>query len=379
MDLRETAEQQQLRQELRDDFAELLPPEGQALDDARAVRSPPPRLPQMGADGWLGVGWPVEYGGQGRPLEDQFVFFDEVQRAGAPFPFVTVNTVGPTLMQYGSEEQKDTYLPGILNGEINFAIGYTEPEAGTDLATLRTRAVRDGDEWVIDGNKMFTSGADRADFVWLACRTDPEAPKHKGISIILVPTSPRVLRHPDPHGRRDGHHRHLLRRHPGAGRQRRRRGERRLAADHQPAQPRAGRAGRPRRPGDVALGAGARLGQGHRHDRPAVGAAGPGPMPRPARGHAAAQLEDGGGGRGGHPPAAERRPAKVYGTESQVEVYRAARVLGPRARSAPAHRAPCSAASSNGGPAGSTPSAAGSTRSSATSWPTRFGTTRSAR
>jgi alkylation response protein AidB-like acyl-CoA dehydrogenase len=142
----------------------------------------------MGADGWLGIGWPEEYGGQGRPATDQFIFYDEVQRAGAPVPFVTLNTVGPTLMRYGSEEQKAELLPRILAGEVNFAIGYTEPEAGTDLASLRTRAVRDGDEYVINGNKVFTSGANDADFIWLACRTDPEAPKHKGISLILVPT-----------------------------------------------------------------------------------------------------------------------------------------------------------------------------------------------
>ncbi len=143
----------------------------------------------MGRDGWLGIGWPKEYGGQGRGVLDQFVFFDEVQRAGAPFPFVTINTVGPTLMTYGSDEHKRDYLPGILNGDVNFAIGYTEPEAGTDLASLRTKAVRDGEEWVINGNKVFTSGANQADYIWLACRTDPDAKKHKGISMIIVPTA----------------------------------------------------------------------------------------------------------------------------------------------------------------------------------------------
>jgi len=143
----------------------------------------------MGKDGWLGIGWPKEYGGQGRPATDQFIFFNEVQRARAPFPFVTLNTVGPMLMRYGTEEQKDYFLSGILQGEINCAIGYTEPGSGTDLASLRTKAVRDGDEWVIDGNKIFTSGADQADYIWLAARTDPDAPKHKGISIFLVPTS----------------------------------------------------------------------------------------------------------------------------------------------------------------------------------------------
>ena len=190
MDLRETPAQLQLRKELRAYFAGLLPEderrrvgeEGVGGDRFREVVS------MLGRDGWLGVGWPQEYGGQGRSIEEQYVFFDEVQRAGLPFPFVTVNTVGPTLMEYGTEEQKRAYLPGILNGDIVFAIGYTEPDAGTDLASLKTKAVRDGDELVIDGQKIFTSGANTADHVWLAARTDPEAPKHKGISIVIVPT-----------------------------------------------------------------------------------------------------------------------------------------------------------------------------------------------
>ena len=191
MYLEETQEQRALRAELRAYFARLVTPETRrALDEegegGEVFRSV---VRQMGADGWLGIGWPTEYGGQGRPATDQFIFFTEVQRARVPFPFVTLNTVGPTLMRYGSDEQKAFFLPGILAGEINCAIGYTEPGAGTDLASLRTRAVRDGDEWVIDGNKIFTSGADQADYVWLATRTDPEAPKHKGISIFMVPTS----------------------------------------------------------------------------------------------------------------------------------------------------------------------------------------------
>jgi alkylation response protein AidB-like acyl-CoA dehydrogenase len=191
MDLRETTAQRRLRTELREYFAGLLPEserrrtgeEGVGGDRFREV------VRRLGADGWLGIGWPVEYGGQGRSVEEQYVFFDEVQRAGLPFPFVTVNTVGPTLMSHGSDEQKKRYLPGILSGDIVFAIGYTEPGAGTDLASLTTRAVRDGDEWVVDGSKIFTSGANTADYVWLACRTDPDAPKHKGISILIVPTA----------------------------------------------------------------------------------------------------------------------------------------------------------------------------------------------
>ena len=191
MFLEYTPEQQALRKELREYFAQLLTPQVQAELGEPGEGSPLFRdvVRQIGTDGWLGIGWPREYGGQGRPATDQFIFFDEVQRAGAPFPFVTLNTVGPTIMRFGSDEQKSFFLPGILAGEVNFAIGYTEPEAGTDLASLRTRAVLDGDEWEINGNKVFTSGANQADYVWLACRTDPDAPKHKGISIIVVPTA----------------------------------------------------------------------------------------------------------------------------------------------------------------------------------------------
>ena len=191
MYLDQTPDQKALRKELRAYFDEMMTPEVRAeLGRTGENSSLFGRLVRkLGADGWLGVGWPTEYGGQGRPVTDQFIFFDEVQRAGAPFPFVTINTVGPTIMVFGSDEQKARLLPGILQGEINFAIGYTEPGAGTDLASLRTRAVLDGDEFVINGNKVFTSGANQADYIWLACRTDPEAPKHKGISVIVVPTS----------------------------------------------------------------------------------------------------------------------------------------------------------------------------------------------
>ncbi|PTR24868.1 hypothetical protein C8K36_107124 [Rhodococcus sp. OK519] len=190
MDLRESPEQLALRKELRAYFAALLPEEKRRKAGEEGVGGQYFRevVKLLGQDGWLGIGWPKEYGGQGRSIEEQFVFFDEVQRAGLPFPFVTVNTVGPTLMKYGTEEQKERFLPGILAGDIVFAIGYTEPEAGTDLASLKTRAVLDGEEFVVDGNKIFTSGANTADYVWLACRTDPEAPKHKGISILVVPT-----------------------------------------------------------------------------------------------------------------------------------------------------------------------------------------------
>jgi alkylation response protein AidB-like acyl-CoA dehydrogenase len=191
MYLEETAEQLALRAELRAYFDELLTDDVRRALDTESEGGGVFRglVRRMGKDGWLGIGWPEEFGGQGRPTSDQFIFFNEVQRARAPFPFVTLNTVGPMLMRYGTDEQKSFFLSGILAGEINCAIGYTEPEAGTDLASLRTRAVLDGDEWTINGNKVFTSGADQADYIWLAARTDPDAPKHKGISIFLVPTS----------------------------------------------------------------------------------------------------------------------------------------------------------------------------------------------
>ncbi|MFJ4962602.1 acyl-CoA dehydrogenase family protein [Streptomyces sp. NPDC088729] len=188
MHLAPTERQRQLRTELRAYFRAVLPGrrgERPALDAAEERRL----LRRIGDDGMLGLGWPVAYGGQGRGADEQFVFFDEAYRAGAPVSMVTLNTVGPTLMAYGTEEQKAYFLPRILSGEIVFAIGYSEPDAGTDLAALRTRAVRDGDAWVIDGQKIFTSNAQQADWIWLACRTDPAAPKHRGISIILVPTS----------------------------------------------------------------------------------------------------------------------------------------------------------------------------------------------
>lgn len=187
MHLAPTPRQRRLREELRGYFRDLISPETRAVlpNDPALQRQ---LLRRIGADGLLGLGWPVEYGGQGRGPDEQFVFFDEAYRAGAPVSMVTLNTVGPTLMKYGTEEQKRSFLPRILSGEVVFAIGYSEPEAGTDLASLRTRAVRDGDEWLIDGAKTFTSNAHNADWIWLACRTDPAARKHEGISIILVPT-----------------------------------------------------------------------------------------------------------------------------------------------------------------------------------------------
>jgi alkylation response protein AidB-like acyl-CoA dehydrogenase len=144
---------------------------------------------RLGADGYFGLGWPVEYGGGGKSLLYLHAFNYEMSYRRLPVPLVTLNTVGPTIIRVGTDEQKQAYLPGILRGEVEFAIGYTEPEAGTDLASLRTTAVRDGDTYVVNGQKVFTSGAEHADYVWLAVRSDPDAPKHKGISVLIVPLS----------------------------------------------------------------------------------------------------------------------------------------------------------------------------------------------
>ena len=183
-------EHQQLREELRIYYDGLLTPE--VVDDLAHSEGVGPvarRVAlQMAADGWLGIGWPAEYGGQGRGYVEQFIFFDESMRAGAPVPMLTLNSVAPAIMKYGTPAQKEFFLPKILAGEIHFAIGYTEPDSGTDLASLRTRAERDGDEWLINGQKIFTSLATDADYIWLAVRTNPEAARHQGISLIIVPT-----------------------------------------------------------------------------------------------------------------------------------------------------------------------------------------------
>ena len=186
-------EQERLRAELRQYFATLMTPEVRAAlqgdgeyGDGDVYKQV---VRQMGRDGWLTLGWPTEYGGRGGSALDQLIFTDEAAVAGAPVPFLTINTVGPTIMRFGTEEQKAFFLPRIASGDLHFAIGYSEPGAGTDLASLRTRAVLDGDEWVINGQKMWTSLIQYADYVWLACRTDADAPKHKGLSMLIVPTS----------------------------------------------------------------------------------------------------------------------------------------------------------------------------------------------
>ena len=185
-------EQEELRRELRAYFAQLMTPERtEALSSVEgeygkgnAYRD---TVAQMGKDGWLALGWPTEYGGQARSSMDQLIFTDEAAIAGAPVPFLTINSVAPTIMAFGTDEQKKFYLPRIASGDLHFSIGYSEPGAGTDLASLRTTAVRDGDDYVVNGQKMWTSLIPYADYVWLAVRTAPA--KHRGISMLIVPTT----------------------------------------------------------------------------------------------------------------------------------------------------------------------------------------------
>ncbi|MEE2664181.1 MAG: acyl-CoA dehydrogenase family protein [Myxococcota bacterium] len=181
-------EQQALRRELRAYYAGLLTDEIREALHREAGCGPVHRqvIRQMGKDGWLGIGWPTEYGGQGRSQLEQFVFFDESMRCGAPVPMLTINTVGPTLYTHASDDLKAELLPKITAGEILFCVGYTESAAGTDLASLSTRADRDGDDYVINGQKIFTSVAGDADYIWLAARTDQEAAKHAGLSMFVV-------------------------------------------------------------------------------------------------------------------------------------------------------------------------------------------------
>lgn len=190
MDFDYTPEQEQLRKDYRERLEAVMTPErrtaiaglmegGAAMTECRRA---------LGAAGLLGVAWPEEFGGHGLTALEQYIFGEEARRVNAPLPMITMNTVGPTLIQYGTDEQKQKFLPAILRGEIDFAIGYSEPGAGSDLASLRTTAVRDGDDFVINGSKMFTSGAEFADYIWLAARTDPNVKKHKGITLFIVPT-----------------------------------------------------------------------------------------------------------------------------------------------------------------------------------------------
>ena len=196
MNFQLTTEQQQLVQQLRAFIAQETP---QELLDARSP-SMGIGTGRSGADpivlgfirklaehGYTGGSWPVEYGGAGRPAVDDWLMTQELSYYDLPKEGEAAFTIGPTLIRVGTDEQKRTYLPGLLTGDIRFALGYSEPSGGSDLAALRTKAVREGDEYVINGQKIFTTGAHHATHLWLAARTDSQEPRHRGISIIIVP------------------------------------------------------------------------------------------------------------------------------------------------------------------------------------------------
>ncbi|MGQ0481720.1 MAG: acyl-CoA dehydrogenase family protein [Pseudonocardia sp.] len=145
-------------------------------------------LSAMARRGWFGVAVPTEYGGMGRSAMEQYLLFEACDYRDLPHPdSMTTLSVGPTIARRGTAEQRRRWLPGVVAGEIELALGYSEDVAGTDLANLRTRAVRDGDHWVINGRKLWNTNAHHATHEWLACRTDPDAPRHRGISMIIVP------------------------------------------------------------------------------------------------------------------------------------------------------------------------------------------------
>jgi 3-oxocholest-4-en-26-oyl-CoA dehydrogenase alpha subunit len=192
MELEFTTQQRTFRDELRRYLADMMT-DALTREVAGGFEGGGPEfrsaMQRMGKDGLLGISWPKEYGGQERSAIEQFIFADEIQAIGFPFPFLTLNTIGPVLRKHATQEQKRYFLPKILAGEIFFSVGYSESSAGTDLASLKTKAVRDGDEWVINGQKMWTSLAEYADYIWLAARTDPDAEKHSGLSMFMVPTT----------------------------------------------------------------------------------------------------------------------------------------------------------------------------------------------
>jgi alkylation response protein AidB-like acyl-CoA dehydrogenase len=196
MDFELSTEQKRLQREIYQYLDDLVTPELEAelqvLPEGGSAEEAPHYtrcVKRLGEDRWLGIGWPVEYGGRGLGPVEQYMFLDAaLGYYGVPLPVLALQTVGPTIMQEGTPEQKERFLPPILTGELNIAIGYTEPGAGTDLASLKTTAVPDGDHYIINGQKVFTTLAHFCDYIWLAARTDPTAKKHKGISIFMVDT-----------------------------------------------------------------------------------------------------------------------------------------------------------------------------------------------
>lgn len=191
-----TAEQTAFRCDIRKYFDTLMTPERRvalSFDDGqyRDGQAYLDLIRQIGHDGWLTMGWPAKFGGGGRSMVDQLIFGDAAAVAGVAIPYLTINTIGPTLMRHGTLAQQQFFLPRIAAGELHFSVGYSEIDAGTDLAALKTAAVRDAESggWWINGQKMWTSQAKYADYIWLAARTDPERARHRGISVFAVPTS----------------------------------------------------------------------------------------------------------------------------------------------------------------------------------------------
>jgi alkylation response protein AidB-like acyl-CoA dehydrogenase len=196
MDFRFTPEQEAFRREVRQFIREILPPDWRGIDpDSYFEEENWPFIRQITAKmaqrGWLTMHWPREYGGQGRSLMEQVIFQEETAYWRVPTRDVSVGThmVGPILMLYGTEEQRREFLPAIARGELVFCQGFSEPGAGSDLASLQTRAVEDGDDFVITGSKIWTSGAHRSTHCYLLARTDPTAEKHRGISAFIVDMS----------------------------------------------------------------------------------------------------------------------------------------------------------------------------------------------
>jgi len=179
------------RNEVRDWLARHWTPERRAAHLKKPFKEhgwDPDFSRLMGRDGWIGVGWPRKFGGQGRGPTEQIAFVTEMANVGAPVQAHSTgeSIVAQALFLHGSPEQQAEWLPAIKRGERTFALGYSEPEAGSDLAALRTRAVRDGDHFVVNGQKLWSTGGDKAEYIWLAVRTDPEAKKHAGISVLMV-------------------------------------------------------------------------------------------------------------------------------------------------------------------------------------------------
>ena len=188
------AEQCVLRDRIRAQLEELMTPQLRAELALSSAEGGGPEfrkaLRQMGSEGYgyLSMGWKKELGGGGATPFEQYIFTEEVMRMRFPYPFLTTDGIGPVLAAHAGPELQDTVVEGIRRGEVICSIGYSEPSAGTDLASLRTRAERDGDEWVINGQKIWTSLANVSDYVWLAARTDPDLRKrHKGLSMFIVP------------------------------------------------------------------------------------------------------------------------------------------------------------------------------------------------